>query len=70
MCTVVVGIDLTVNIVVIDDLTVRKVGITFVVAPGAVTNVIDQIVIVFDHDNHGTETLKIVVIVVCVTMSF
>ena len=70
LCTVVVGINLTVNIVVIDDLTVRKVGIAFVVAPEAITNVIGPIVVVFDHDNHGTETLKIVIIVMSVTIGF
>ena len=40
LCTVVVGINLTVNIVVIDDLTVRKVGIAFIVPTGAVIDVI------------------------------
>ena len=70
LCTVVVGIGLTVVIVVIDALTVRKVGIAFVVAPRVIITVIGPIVIVFDHDNHGTETLKIVEIVVCVTIGF
>ena len=70
LCTVVVGIDITVVIVVIDVKTVGKVGITFIIAPEAIISVIEAIVRVFDHDNHGAETLKIEMIVVCVTMSF
>ena len=70
LCTVVVEIALTVNIVVIDIKTVRKVGITFIIAPEAIISVIELIVRVFDHDNHGTETLKSVVIVMDVTIGF
>ena len=67
LCTVRVDLIITVTIVHIDIVTVRKVGIAYAITNGTVINVIILVGTVFDNGDHWTQTLKIVIIVICVT---
>ena len=66
LCAVIVGIDKTATMVATVIIKSRKVGLTLVQAPEMIASVIEFVGIVFDHADGITQTLIIIVIVVCV----
>ena len=68
LCAVVVELIIAVIIETIDVVTVNQVGIAYAIADGTITIVVTLVGTVFDNDDDWTQTLKIVIVVMCVTM--
>ena len=68
LCAVVVQFIITVTIENIDAITVSKVVIAYAITDGTISNVVILVRTVFGNDDNWTQTPKIVIVVMCVTM--
>ena len=67
LCAVIVGIGKTATMVATENIESRKVGLILAQAPEMIASVIGFVGIVFDHADGITQTLIIIVIVLCVS---